>query len=249
MLKRFLENRRKKKLIDELHGYISVQVQNSYANTIGDERNHISSEIAILSLALIEVVESENPARLLRVKLYEALKQHSTMQILALTPTEQRDTFYADCTYISAAFSHRLDSVMPKLSNFKDIWFDQKLMLNSNSELLRLCNHTSLTAGIRTNVFNQARAWLDADSVIQSGDWFRKVLLANLIIAESQIRDELGEPSILSEDLIDAGLIRVSIGLLAHDYLINSIDPYNDWKMQLRDGSDFLTDLGLKIGK
>lgn len=247
MIKGFLESRRKKKLVDQLLGYVSVEVKKSYANTIGDERSHVNNEIASLNQTVIEIVESESPKRLLRLKLRESLAVHSTMQILALTPTEKRDAFYSECTYISASFSHRLDRILPNIGNYKEIWFDQQLMLLSNSEVLRLCNHAALTAGIRGNIINVMRVWLDPESVNPNTDWFRKVLLANLIIAECQIRDDLGEPSNLSEDRTEEVLIRTSIGLLAEEYLINRVDPYGEWKMQLRDSSDYLTDLGLSI--
>jgi hypothetical protein len=249
MFKSFLEKRRKNKIVAPIHEYIGNEVPTRYLNTIGDDRKHVANEVILLRAIATEISESSNPPAQLRVRLYEALRQLAPMQVLALTPTEKRDAFFDECAYISGAFSHRLDYVVPQVSFLREIWIDQQLNRLSNAELLTFCNHAALTAKIRANVINELRAWFDVGSIDPHSDWFRKVFLANVIISECEIRDDLGEDLILARDPIDAGLRRVSISLLAKDYLLNAQNPYEAWRDALREGGKELTDLGFRGSK
>lgn len=249
MLKSFFESRRKNKIVAPIHDYIVNEVPKRYLNTIGDDSKHIANEIILLRAIATEVSESSDPPAQLRVRLYEALRQLAPMQVLALTPTEKRDAFFEECAYISGAFSHRLDYVIPQVSFLREIWIDQQLNRLSNAELLMFCNHAALTSGIRANVINELRAWFDVGSLDPHSDWFRKVFLANVIISECEIRDDLGEGLLLASDPFDEGLRRVSISLLAKDYLLNAQNPYEAWRDALREGGKELTDLGFRESK
>ncbi|MDB2476608.1 hypothetical protein N9X06_06650 [Paracoccaceae bacterium] len=187
-----------------------------------------------ISKVLNDVFNSTDKIASLRVEIAKAMRAQAHWQALALTAAEKQDAFYATSELFNPNFAHRLDTICENISILRNAG-----ICDADNELLVVqCNRRGLLFLAKMNILNLARAFTSDDASPRT-DWFKKCYLAELIIAEHDIRTELKEPTAISD--VD----KIALALLNEQYLVSSFTPYADWKAALKDYSPEVLELGM----
>jgi hypothetical protein len=149
----------------------------------------------------LAVMQAEDPLLALRDEIGNWAVNYANYKVLVMTPDLLRESFYADCPYISAELCHHLDALTEHHDTLREFWWtvkdDQKVLQGSlqSEAVFNYATTSWMVALYYLNGFNLMRAAYD-DFSKAGRDWFRPMVLSALIAAEDNYRNKIGLPSL-----------------------------------------------------
>lgn len=152
----------------------------------------------------LAVMQAENPLALLREEIANWSINYAGYKVLVITADLKRESFYADCPYISAELQNHLEALTPHNDILREFWWtvkDDKRLLQGSSQSEVVFSYATtcwLLALYYLNGFNMMRA-VYKDVSKAGRDWFKPMVLSSLISSEDNYRSKIGLPSLLTD--------------------------------------------------
>jgi len=170
---------------------------------------------------IINFSQAENPFLAMREALASCVIGYAEYQVLCLTEAEKDEGPFSDCPYISGELHKHIDKAVKHIDELGKLkWKHTDISIE---DLVSYCNTKSLLHLYYVNGFNYVR--VEFDDIDKEKDWLTPFIKSMLIWEEDQIRNKIGLPRLLPDNLDG----------LKHSTFMNMVvnghkNPYYEWE-------------------
>lgn len=175
---------------------------------------------------LFDLSNAENPFLAIRKALTECVLGVAELQVLCLTEEEKAQGFYRNCSYISGQLHYDIDKAVNHVEALREL--KGQLPNLTNEELVSFCNLQCAIYLYHLNGLNYVR--VERNDTDEQSDWLRPFIESMMIWHEDMIREKMGLPSLLPNELDG----------FKHSTFMNGVvngykKPYYEWKKHFAD--------------
>jgi len=236
MLKKFLERRREKKLIEEwressLGQALLIHTQEYFNYPILGRLSEETQDVikGNLMQQVMDIINAENPFIALREDIAGGVIVYTQFQILCLTEEEKTEYDFSENPYISGELYKNIDKADKYITEMDE--YKWKNPNSSNEELILYCNSKSLVNLYYLNGINILRR--DFGDYDDKKDWFKPFIEYQLIAQEYLAREKMGLPQLLN-DSIEYLKYSAFSSLVGNGHK----NPLYEWEVALREMED-----------